>query len=78
MSEKLPKFMYSSSQLRKVHQKNLTPNPFPESGRGVRIKASLKSRREVFQRGQSVPHPIEKGYILTSYLPITPSSYFLS
>ena len=63
----------------KYTAKNLTPNPFPPlpspllkgegkgimflAGRGVRIKASLKSRREVYQRGQSVPHPIEKGYI---------------
>jgi hypothetical protein len=64
--------------LREVQQKNLTPNPFPPlpspllkgegkgimflAGRGVRIKASLKSRREVFQRGQSVPHPTENRY----------------
>jgi hypothetical protein len=49
--------VYSGSQLREVHQKNLTPNPFPPlpspllqgegkgimflAGRGVRVKASL-------------------------------------
>jgi len=67
----------------KYRAKNLTPNPFPPllfpllkgegkgimflAGRGVRIKASLKSRREVYQRGQSVPHPIEKGYMCWVY-----------
>jgi hypothetical protein len=63
----------------KYRAKNLTPKGFPPlpspllkgegkgimflAGRGVRIKASLLLLREVFQRGQSVPHPIEKGYI---------------
>jgi hypothetical protein len=63
----------------KYRAKNLTPKGFPPlptplllgegkgirflAGRAVRIKASLKSKREVYQRGQSVPHPIEKGYI---------------
>jgi len=67
----------------KYRAKNLTSNPFPPlptpllkgegkgimflAGRGVRIKASLKSRREVYQRGQSVPHPIEKGYMCWVY-----------
>jgi hypothetical protein len=48
--------------LREVQSEKPNPQPLPYKGRGVRIKASLKSRREVYQRGQSVPHPIEKGY----------------
>jgi len=38
------------------------------AGRGVRIKASLKSRREVYQRGQSVPHPIERENTIISLI----------
>jgi hypothetical protein len=76
----------SSSQLRELLSEKRNPNPFPPlptplllgegkgimflAGRGVRLKASLKSNREVYQRGQTVPHPIEKGYIFSLISPI--------
>jgi hypothetical protein len=40
---------YRSSQLREVQSEKPNPQPLPYKGRGVRIKASLKSRREVWR-----------------------------
>jgi hypothetical protein len=34
MSEKLPKFMYSSSQLRACTSEKPNPQPLPDSGKG--------------------------------------------
>ncbi len=56
---------YSSSQLREVHQKKPNPQPLPYKGRGVKSKP-LSLQERGLERGQSVPHPIEKGYIQSS------------